>query len=151
MPRDQRAQKNVSDKVLYELEMFKRVANKTIDEWNKSDRLTKNILIEDFLLHARIMYDFLICDPESDDISALHFLDCPEGWKQVRVQLCPYMSNNRKRLNKMIAHLTYKRIEYEIDNTKDWEVRAIYHEIISTWQQFLSYLSPEQHEWFTNY
>jgi hypothetical protein len=151
MPKDPRATKKASEKVLYELDMFKQVYIKITNEWNESDIWTKNILIEVFLLHARILYDFLIFDPKRvGDMSAIHFLDCPESWKQARGQLCQYISDNYTRLNQMVAHLTYERIKYEVEDMKGWVVHEIYQEIMGAWQQFLDCLSPEQHVWFKN-
>ncbi len=86
MALDPRAQENAAKKVRYGRDMFVRAVKKTIEEWDTSDRLTRNLLIEGVLLHTRILHDFLIRDPytRDDDISALHFLDNPTLWKEKR-------------------------------------------------------------------
>ena len=54
---------------------------------------------------------------------------------------------NRERLNKSLAHISYKRIEYQ--PKKEWNYLKIHKEITGTWDEFFSRLPEEKREWFT--
>jgi hypothetical protein len=73
--------------------------------------------------------------------------------KKSEKSFCPYLREdnlkNYKRLNKMIAHISYSRLKYEEQNEKEWPVEKLYEEIIHAWEAFRTHLAPEQCQWFS--
>ena len=104
----------------------------------------ENILLASFLIHTRNLRDFLFTPPRLDDVSAKDFL---AEWDESVETWCPYLDENRDRLNKSLAHLSYKRIEYEPN--KSWDCGTIYKELTAAWNEFWSRLPSEKKEWFT--
>jgi hypothetical protein len=150
MPVHQRA-KEIVPKILYEVDMLEYACAKLADLNEKQplhqpssidippDRLyTSNVLLECFLIHARNLYDFLTEDPQRDDVSALHFFDDPAPWQSARTTLCPYMRNEKTRLQGLLAHLTYRRLDYEQDGQKDWSFAQMLTELNEAWRRFQS-------------
>jgi hypothetical protein len=108
-----------------------------------------NAWLECFLLHARNLYDFFIEDPRwPDDVSALHFFDNPAVWQQARVNLCPYICKEKSRLQGLLAHLTYRRLDYEQAQQKNWDCGQMLSEMNEAWQEFISALPPDRQRWF---
>ena len=103
-----------------------------------------------FLVHARNLRAFLFPPPppaprpRPDDVLAKHFL--PE-WAEKVEDWCPHFLEHRERLNKSLAHISYKRIEYEAN--KGWDCGTIYNELTDAWDAFWSRLTPEEQDWFT--
>ena len=145
MPMHPKAQK-IASAVLYEWKMF--IA--TIAALNGVHFLggaIRNALLESLLIHARILTDFFFTDPSrEDDVSAKHFFHNEEDWRVDFKTECPYLYENRQRLNKSVAHLSYSRIEYESD--KEWQYGRISNELHSIWDKFRSSLPTESREWF---
>jgi len=108
------------------------------------ERRMRYLLLEDFLLHARVLCDFLFTKPISDDVSAKDFFDNPNEWEKKEADLCPYFAKNRKRVNKKLAHLTYSRLT----EANEWDITSIYSELAKAWQQFLSALPADTQAWF---
>ncbi len=100
--------------------------------------------MEGFLLHARVLHDFLIRRPRQDDVSACHFFDDASHWRTVSSDMCPYMRENMGRLNKKLAHLTYSR------QTEDeqWDFYVIRDEVSHAWRTFLDALQYDRRKWF---
>ena len=109
-----------------------------------SEQIQESILLESFLIHARNLRYFLFDEPKWDDVAAEHYL--PEWDEQVE-DWCPYLNERRFRLDKSLAHISYKRIEYE--SGKKWDCGTIYKEITDALDGFLSRLTPEKRDWFT--
>ena len=109
-------------------------------------QLQRNVLLASFLIHARNVRAFLFPPPrpKPDDVLAQQFL--PE-WDEKVEKRCPYLDANRERLNKSLAHISYKRIEYE--PKKEWKYLEIHKEITDAWDDFFSRLPEEKREWFT--
>jgi len=107
-------------------------------------QFAKNILLASFLLHTRNLRNFLFYPRSQDDVIAKDFLD---GWNEKVENWCPYLDANRDRLNKSLAHISYKRVEYEAN--KQWEYVEIHKELTDAWDAFWDRLRPEQREWFT--
>jgi len=111
-------------------------------------QLQVNVLLASFLIHARNLRAFLFpprrTKPKWDDVLAQHFL--PE-WDEKVEKWCPYFDENRDRLNKSLAHISYKRIEYE--PKKKWSYVKIHKELTAAWNEFWSRLPAEKKKWFT--
>ena len=60
-----------AETVLYEWDMFN-LAFRKCKEAENSSQENINFALECFLLHARVLYDFLKNEPIKDDISAQH-------------------------------------------------------------------------------
>ena len=70
--------KKIAQKVRYELDMFN-IAYRLLNEPTTSDQFNHNLLLEGFLLHARVLRDFLRPDhPRDDDVLARHFFNNPD-------------------------------------------------------------------------
>jgi hypothetical protein len=52
----------ISSKIKYEWDMFQWLANRIANEWQTSDQMQRNLLLEGCLLHAKVLRDFLIVD-----------------------------------------------------------------------------------------
>ena len=112
------------------------------------DHRLHSAILESFLLHARTLRDFL-CDDHKrhrDDVLAGDFFGAPEMWTKVRPPLGPYLPENRKRLNRALAHISYARLGFRA--RKEWDISAVLRELDLIWQSFLAALSPERREWF---
>jgi len=146
MPADQSTDHDpeaVATYVWFERDMFNRVFER-VEQGLNDDQFLENILVASFLLHARNLRYFLFDEPRLDDVSAQHFL--PE-WDEKVEKWCRYLHENRERLNKSLAHISYKRIEYESD--KEWEYVKIHTELTAAWDKFFSSLPEEKQKWFT--
>ena len=144
---DPRATKDAAAKVLYEWEMFEWCGQEAAKK--HAHRGMKNSLLESFLIHARVLYDFFVTPATRDDISAQHFFDDPNTWANSTQNLCPYLRSERIRLQGMVPHLTYRRLDYERAGQKEWDVSAVTKDISQAWQQFLSALPKDRAAWFT--
>lgn len=131
-------------KLIYEWEMFCWLEKRIRSHWKAANQPTKNLLMEGFLLHARVLRDFFGTPRRQDDVSACNFFEDDSGWQTRSKQLCPYLEKNRKRLNKKLAHLTHSRLTED----ENWDFPAIRDEISEAWQAFLSALSESQRQWF---
>jgi len=107
------------------------------------EQLQVNVLLASLLIHARNLRYFLFDKPKWDDVSAQHFL--PE-WDEKVEKWCPYFDENRERLNKSLAHISYKRIEYAPN--KGWDCVKIYNEVKAAWNEFWSRLPAAKQKWF---
>ena len=136
--------KKIAPKAEYEWDMFVYLSERIKSEYPTADKPTKNFLTEVYLLHARVLYDFLLRPPKDDDVSATHFFDDASEWCTVRSDFCPYLRENMTRVNKKLTHLTYSRLtEDEI-----WDHDAIRDEISHAWRTFLEMLPEDRREWF---
>jgi hypothetical protein len=108
----------------------------------------KNMALECFLLHFRNLRDFL-CPQDGktheDDIFASDFLDKSEA---TYVADRKTLERDKKRLNKMLAHLSYDREPF-IESGKDaWPVARMSIDMLEQLEVFLGLLSPEMRSWF---
>ena len=92
-----------------------------------------NIALEAFLLHARVLRGFFVGDGGGDDIKAERFLGC-----RMRFRL-PILRASRARLNKALAHASYRRPRYK----QPWRVSAIHSELLAAWSTFLHRLAQK--------
>jgi len=135
----------ISSKVRYEWEMLRYAYQQIQNQRNITEERHINMLLEDFLLHSRVLRDFFVQEPKNkDDVSASHFFDDPSIWNSIKSSHCAYLQKNRTRLNKYLAHLSYDRLNED----KRWDIKKIFNEINNVWKAFYSILPPERRIWF---
>ena len=101
------------------------------------DSIARNAALESFLIHARAMDDFLSSDKaRSDDVVAKHYM---ESWTSESV----LPADARKAVNKLVAHLTSKRLDKQPVNIAD-----VLDAVIGQFEKFLEELPPERRGWF---
>ena len=133
----------IAPKLKYEWNMFEWLAQRIAKEYEASSQQKQNLLTEDFLLHARVLRDFFIRNPENDDVSARHFFNDESIWTSESSTLCPYLQQNRIRLNKKLAHLTYSRLKLD----EQWDFIVIRNEVSDAWHKFCSLLTYPARPW----
>ena len=138
----------IAPRVWYEWATFNNSFKRVLESKKERDQDAVNAYLESFLIHARNLRDFLTRSRDDkgvkpNDVLAEDFFDS-DGWS------CPdeppYLKENRIRLNRSLAHLTYDRIQYQ--SNKGWNPQKIFHEVKELWTFFLSKLPPEKREWF---
>jgi hypothetical protein len=104
-----------------------------------------NAAIEDFLLHARALLDFLFEDKAiRDDLVATSFFSDPAKWTSNRQNASPYIEKIRKKhLNQRMAHLTRSRETLNIPSN-GWNRRTIAEEIANNGKLFFDLLKKNE-------
>jgi hypothetical protein len=107
---------------------------------------TTYALLESYLLHARVLHDFFYKDQSRDDIVAEQFV---ANWGSLRPVQDAYLGDEdrKKRLDKAVAHLTLKRLEYDRDQKK-WNIDAVRVAIDGPMKRFLELLPVDRRPWF---
>ena len=136
-------------KVKYEWDMFTWTVDRCLKNWNDLRKPEQNMVLEDMLLHARVLRDFFTMPKpqgeKEDDITAEHFVEDPDSWRKQAPSLCPYLEQNRKRLNKKLTHLTTARLTLD----ERWKPQVISRELKVAWEKFLSSVPETSQAWFT--
>ena len=135
------------DTVKYEQNMFVLLTREMKVKTGKAIEFERNVLLECFLLHTRILRDFLTTHEKNrkmDDIIACDFFDNPAEWEEQMSGLCQYSTDNRIRMNKKLQHLTYARLDEE----DGWCCPTIRVEIDEAWEAFLLALPDDRRNWF---
>lgn len=140
----------VSKKVKWEWNMLRGLEyeNRT----RKENTVIDNALLDSFLLHARVLYDFFCKAPSSrtdadgdpDDVVAQQFFDDPSTWQAIADELLPTVRSQQIELNKHLAHLTYTRLQTKIQ----WNITEMFKEFAVAWKKFLESLPNERRCWF---
>jgi hypothetical protein len=103
----------------YEIWMFYEVGK--ILAGSVQNLLIRNALLESFLMHARIILDFLDNKKlKDDDAIANDYLPCSVDLKLVMSPKSELLEDVHRRGHKELVHLSYKRLEVELENKK-WE------------------------------
>jgi hypothetical protein len=103
------------------------------------DQVTRNALLESFVLHARSLIDFLYqneagAPPKSDDMIAADYL--PPGGQLP--ELPDDLKEWRTRVHKLAAHMTYSR---NVLN-RQWPCGRILDQLNSAFQEFVTRAQP---------
>ena len=111
-----------------------------------ADEMRLSALLESLLLHARILLDFFRhTTREQDNLMASDFVS---SWSPPQTSGFPYLAGRQRQLNKALAHLAAKRVDFTgVD--KKWDVKVIQSEIGKMIQDFKTGLSANQKPWFT--
>lgn len=137
------AQRKLTDEVLresskhlhYEYWMLVSIANALASVLAEKGWL-QNALIESFVIHYRVLFDFFYVEPRGDDSSAGHYFDSAEDWARLRPPKTELLRKSRKRTGKEIVHLTYARLDVSPE-TKGWQFQRIAEDINRVVQMFL--------------
>jgi hypothetical protein len=96
-----------------------------------------NMALETFLLHARNLREFFYTEPKfPDDARAFHFFPDKNSWEKLRPNETASIEDVKKRANKEMAHLTYKRISGTPPN-KNWNYGKILTDLLAVIKVFL--------------
>jgi len=107
-----------------------------------------------FALHARnliLFFELIIPkNPKSsrysDDVLASDYFDEPNKWVQVRPQIKDrdetWLEAQKKRMDKLAAHITYYR--NEPSSEKVWDIEDIFEYLSNLWQSFKETASPDR-------
>lgn len=133
--------------ISYEIEMLNFSAEK-LTRGNLS-RSENNAFLEDFLLHARCIIDFLYVDgpSRSDDIIAKDFFINAKVYLNQRSPISESLKKLRRRAGKELVHLTYSRLGVTPE-IKQWQVTSLWKEINNALSVFFKCLTDEQRGWF---
>lgn len=106
-------------------------------------RIRANAFLESFLIHARVLMDFMYPDnPRPDDVLAEEFFDVPDEWTSIRKpfdKLSDELQKVKGRVGKEVAHLTYARNEITFE-MKQWEFGIIARELSALFDNFLQHV-----------
>lgn len=110
------------------------------------------IALHCFLIHARNLLDFF-CGPARllpTDLIAADFFPKSVPWQTPRVPRTLW--SVRKRMNRLLAHLTIHRLTYEKKDTPRqwrWPCPKMEEELLGLWERFLRTLPPDRADLFT--
>ena len=111
------------------------------DDW-------KNLALESFLLHFRNLRAFLCPSLQAvsgDDILASDLL----GESEARdIGAAAALSKDKKRLDKMLAHLSYSRKTYVEAQDYGWHTAEMEITLLDQLEVFFGLLSPTRRAWF---
>lgn len=133
-------QKNKLEKLIsYEIGMF----NDTCREFGSFHELNqfyKNLLIESFALHVRVLIDFFYCDDRKykDDLIAQDLLPPSIIWKDNRPGMPVILEEAKRKADKQLAHLSTDRIKLESENKNGWQIVEIKREMDKVIDSFLN-------------
>ncbi len=146
-PRRKGAQlKRIARHVMYEISMMRATAIAAV---GARDQFSKNVLIDDFLLHLRSVRDFFYADkPRKDDVIAEDFFSDPNRCQSARPPLSPIVRNNKTRIDRALAHLSYTRLKYK-GRSKGWNIGGMVRGMERTIDSFIRALPPRRANWFT--
>ena len=121
-----------SEHVFYEMAMLIGIPKKLDSTY---DDITKNALLESFVIHARQLVDFFYDHRQKDDgiVSSDFFDDPVREWRKVRGKEENHLKELVKRAGEEIAHLTLTRVQPK----KDWNFVRIANEIEQRCDTFL--------------
>ena len=146
--RGETALRSAAGTISYEYRMFQQACG--VMRWCRAQNtpsphldVLRVLALEAALLHARILRDFFLASGKPDDILITDFLS-----RKPRLKLTVLRSPSiRARLNKLLAHPSYKRSRL----AKHWPIVQINAEITTAWQRFLQLLeaqSPRHRSFF---
>ena len=130
---------SISKYLDYEIEMMSAMVDK-IDKGVEKG-YERNAYIESFAIHVRNLVSFLYTDTiKSDDVLAVHFFDDSEKWIKIRPSKTKLLQENYVKINKKVAHLSYKRRDYK----RGWKYKLIAHHIYIVLLIFLHHADEER-------
>lgn len=134
--------------------------SKTLDELS----IERNAVLESFLLHSRVLLDFLTGTEsgKKDDILASQFIDQSRSdlWDCTRINLlqeykdlnCIELTDGKSMglkilLHKRLAHLTTTRLLIPGD-LKEWDLEIIKNFVEECFDKFIDFLPEDRKAWF---
>lgn len=151
--------KEAAEHVQYEIEMFTcgggdvtEATESTTGLFSEVSTYDKIVFLENFLLHFRVLYEFFYKRRNyRDDIRAKDFITDELKFKTFEENRTPGQDFEKYsiKVDKQLAHLTYKRIEYIKKEEHFWETGEIYKKMEKTINAFISALPDNRKEWFS--
>lgn len=124
------------------------------------DQMNLSAQLESYLLHARVLRDFFHYyemfpqfNPSlgakqdrrnRDDVLAQDFIP---DWGKRGPKIGSYLFDNKKRLDKSLAHLSTQRVEYKT-NEKRWDIASVRNELLPVIEKFKADLPADRRQWF---
>ncbi|MBI5403493.1 MAG: hypothetical protein HY959_08830 [Ignavibacteriae bacterium] len=107
----------------------------------------KNVSLETFILHGRILYEFYFFNnryKDEDDAKAFDFIDINK-LNNIRnsLNLSKKDFEYKFKSNKQLAHLTYTRLNYDNTEEKNWKIEEIMKEFVYISKFFINELSDD--------
>jgi hypothetical protein len=103
--------KAVLERLKYEVWMLWSLANILATD-NQGKGVIHNALLESFLIHARILIEFLYKnEPYEDTVRADQYFTSDRPWKSIRPPKTELLEETVKDAHKQLAHLTYTRLQ----------------------------------------
>jgi hypothetical protein len=131
--RGRQALASAADDLNYEWKMARVSARALERAYTANDLWAKNIALEAFLVHARVIRDFFASSASDNDVLAIDFLG---SRPKVRLSLLRSPAI-RTRLNRRIAHLSFSRSRLK----RAWDVRTLLNEINDAMTTFVALLA----------
>ena len=106
------------------------------------------LIREAFLIHFRNLLDFFYGSKTfATDALADDYMDSSSAWTP---NVTAWWNEDKIRCNKLLAHLTYERVEYEKSGELKWKRDFISQtkHIQDEWRAFLAALTAERKAWF---
>lgn len=133
---------------VYEVDMlmfsFSRLAELLKTRNEGKDLGSKNMMLEDFILHARNLRNFFYGPKKTEDAVAKHFVEDIIRWSRARrkERERPGIMEIYDRASKELAHLTYKR-KCEVSEKKNWPCSTILREMLEVVDGFIDCVRKE--------
>jgi len=125
-----------SDHLYYEIGMFQSLVN-GMASGIAGESVINNALLESFGIHTRaLLWFFYAENSRDDDVIADDFFSTPTEWQSIRPPLTEILDRAKKRADKEIAHLTYKRIDISPEQKK-WQFLPISSDMNKVIDKFL--------------
>ena len=161
---DQFCNPDAARRVTYEFCMFEFLCERLEQDYKESDTFTPgnttfvgtgfgdeevketSALLESLLIHSRVLLSFFCdkCRRYPDGILATDFI--PE-WEVESPGEYLGDKERKSRLNKAVAHLSLKRVDYE-SHEKKWNLTEINSEVGGLIRKFLESLPADREPWF---
>ena len=107
---------------------------------NQGKGVIHNALLESFLMHARILIEFLYKNqPYKDTVRASQYFTSDSPWKSIRPQKTDLLKETEEDAHKYLAHLTYTRLQRK----RKWPYIKIANDIKSVLQVFYENLPDD--------
>ena len=124
------------------------------DEKKKREyKSQNNAFLESHLIHARVLRDFFCLSHcihlHRDQALAEEYIGNSIEWHSNRYRMT-YLEDpkTRKKLNALLAHLSYKRANLAKVNETDWDIYKTKFEILKAWKVFIENLPENRKNWF---
>ena len=143
---DEELKETAEGPIVYEVDMLRKCASVLSSPLNQ---LTQNMALESFLVHVRNLREFLYdAGTNPDDVVAGDFFPGPGQWEDIRPPVPKVLEDNRDRLNKALAHISYSRLKYK-GPAMAWPSQQIASELIAVVRVFLRKLPQGRSAWFS--
>ncbi len=143
---DEELKETAEGPIVYEVDMLRKCTS--VLSW-PPNQMTQSVALESFLIHVRNLRDFLYgAGTNPDDVVAGDFFPGLGQWEAIRPPMPKVIEDNRERLNKTLAHISYSRLKYK-GSAKAWPSQQIASELIAVVRVFLRHLPQNRSPWFS--